>query len=168
MHKMIFAGRKKLKSMKTRQELYVYCVETNSKTKDWCSKLRQDAIKRMNEWEESSARYKNYYPVVVNFNRKLGLELTNILLHKCCEKVAYLDVLEISDWICQDIGEHLTETMKLRGDTDSVAMFRVNYLDEAVMYLGPLEDPNYELFSDDGIMMTEGHDAYLHSIGKNW
>lgn len=161
-------ARRKVKSMKSKQELYIYCVEKNQRTKEWCIGLRQFAIEKMNEWEKSSIRYNNYYPIVVKLNWKVGVELMDILVNKCYEQVIYQDVLQISDRICQDIGKYLTNTMKLRGDMDSVANFRVNYLDEAIMYLGPLDDPSYELFSDYGIMMTEGYNAYMHSIGSNW
>ncbi|MBD5503531.1 MAG: hypothetical protein HDR09_07245 [Lachnospiraceae bacterium] len=154
--------------MKSKQELYTYCVKKNQRTKAWCINLRQFAIEKMNEWEKTSVRYNNYYPVVVKLNWQVGMELWGILVNECCEQVSYQDVLQISDRICQDIGKYLTNTMRLRGDMDSVAKFRVNHLDEALMYLGPLDDPNYELFSDDGIMMAEGYNAYLYSIGSNW
>lgn len=153
-----------VKSMKSKQELYTYCVQTNQRTKEWYIELQQFAIKQMDEWERSSVRYNNYYPVVVKLNWQVGMDLMCILVNKCHEEVIYQDALQIADWICQDIGNHLTHTMRLRGDMDSVAKFRVNHLDEAIMYLGALEDPCYELFSDHGIMMTKGYNAINEQI----
>lgn len=160
--------REEVETMRYGQDLYTYCVEKNQRTREWCLMLRQFANEQMNNWERESVRYNNYYPVVVKLNWQVGIELMGILVNKCMEQVNYQDVLQVADWICQDIGKQLTNIMKLRGDLDSVARFRVNRWDEALMYLGPLDDPNYHLFSDHGILMTDGYNAYMRSRGNYW
>lgn len=154
--------------MKSKEELYVYCVQKNERTKAWCMGLRQFAMEQMNQWIAETDRFENYYPVVVKLNWQVGIELTSILELKCREQVDYREVLKVADRICQDIGHQLTDVFRLRGDLVSVAEFRVNRLDEAVMYFGPSEDDNYKLFSDNGIIMTEGYNAYMRSRGSIW
>lgn len=154
--------------MKSRQELYIYCVQTNYHTKEWCQMMRQFAENEMNKWEKESSKFGNYYPVIVKLTWNPGIELMAILQNKCGEQVNYGDVLNVADTICQDIGKKLTQTMRLRGDMNSVALFRVNSFDEGVMYLGPSEDSNYTLFLDGGMIMTEGYDAYMRSRNGLW
>lgn len=153
--------------MKTQNELYTYCVDKNLRTKEWYYMLKRFALEKMNDWESEAVRYGNYYPVVVKFNWQVGIELMGILVNECNEQVIYQTVLQVADRICQRIGRELTESMRLRGDMDSVAIIRVNRWDEAVMYLGPLDDRNADLFSDHGIMMTDGYNAYMNRR-NNW
>ena len=121
----------------------------------------------MNQWKKETEQFDNYYPIVVKLDRYPAGDLMAILDSRCSEQVVYQDVLQVADRICQDIGKELTATMKLRGDMTSVAVFRVNSLDEGLIYLGPLDDANYSLFLDGGIMMTRGYNAYMRSRGEN-
>lgn len=154
--------------MKSRQELYIYCVQKNDHTKEWCQKMKQFAEGHMNKWAMESVSFNNYYPVVVKLKWNPGVELMGILQKKCREQVDYRDVLAVADRICQDIGKKLTQTMKLRGDMNSVALFRVNSRDEGVIYFGPSNDPNYTFFLDDGMIMKDGYDAYMLQTGTFW
>lgn len=153
--------------MKTRQELYTYCVETNMHTKEWCLMLKKFAMNQMNNWEKETVKYNNYYPVVVKLTWQVGLELMDILKNKCYEEVDYRDVLQVADQICENIATDLTNILKLRGDMDSIVKFRVNMWDEGVIYFGPLRDVNYSLFLDGGLMMTEGYNAYIRNRNNN-
>ena len=154
--------------MKSVEQLYTYCVQTNLHTKNWCQMINQFAEEQMNKWSMETINYNNYYPVLVKLTWRLGIELMGILTNKCREQVNYRDVSKVADMICQDIGKKLTQTMRLRGDMNSVALFRVNHLDEGVMYFGPSDDAKHTLFLDGGMIMTEGYDAYMRSIGTSW
>ncbi|MCI9340058.1 MAG: hypothetical protein HFG94_05265 [Dorea sp.] len=147
--------------MKIGNELYEYCVEQNMHTRNWRENVKNEAIEKMRIWEEEAMKYGSYNPFIVKFNWNIGIDLMTILETKCCESVRYEFVLPVADRICQEIGKELTYLLTIHGLRFCVAHFRVNRLDEALMYLGPNEENFISFFRDEGLLMQEGYNAYM-------
>lgn len=147
--------------MKIGNELYEYCVEKNRHTMSWRESLKEFAIGQMSRWENEAQMYGVYNPFIVKCRWQIGIELMVILEEKCHESVRYEFVLPVADQICQEIGKELTNLLAIHGLPFCVVHFRVNRLDEGLMYLGPNEEGFVAFFRDEGLLMREGYNAYM-------
>lgn len=148
--------------MKSKEELYEYCVKKNTRTKKWCSIVRGIAGEELKKWESKMDETGECIPGIVKMKWALGQELWSVLEKDCREPANYRDVLWVVDKICQDIGKELTISLKLHEKGFCLAKFRLNDRDEAAMYLGPLEiEEKRQMFSDNGVFMTRGYDACI-------
>ncbi len=92
--------------MKSQQQLYHYCTETNSRTKNWIRAIENGRIADMEVWRNSAASYGDGSYLVAKIERGyLGPadELWGILKRDCNEEAYIDDVRVVTDRIFRDM-----------------------------------------------------------------
>lgn len=145
--------------MKSQQQLYHYCKETNNRTKNWIRAIENGRIADMETWQNSAASYGDGAYQVAKIERGyLGPadELWGILKQDCNEEVYIDDVRVVTDRIFRDMSSRLTA---LLGKPSHHVVMRVNSNGEGLFFIGPRSLPFDILFSDEGVFMTVGYDV---------
>lgn len=151
--------------MKTLEELYVYCVRTNIRTKNWIASMEMRARSALAEWPNSAEYYieSGYSLRKLNSHHTLGPagDLWRILVNECHEEARYVDVCLIADRILQDIGWKLSREVQRYSD---YIVYRVNNRGEVLLFIGPHFSFKDLLFSNDGIFMKAGYDVLVEFL----
>lgn len=151
--------------MKTQEQLYRYCIQSNLHTRRWMQSLTDACCKEISIWKNSAASSS----AISYSSKKLETaadELYLILTEKCGEQTFILDVYAVADRILKDVAKNLS--LQLQSSCHRIVM-RVNSSGEGIFFIGPCSLPYDILFSNEGIFMRAGYDlliGFLEQSGR--